>query len=174
MSFKLGVVFALVLGMAAMFVNAGILVVDVREDGPDGHHVFVPVPLALARTALWFVPTKHLAVKEPEFEEHREMVLRLLRELGKAEDADLVEVHDGDESVLVRKVGNHLEVHVSNNSEKVDVRAPLAVVTRILESYDEDRGSFRGSSLSAALGYMPRGNVVHVVGGEEEVRISVW
>jgi len=174
MSFKLGLVFAAVLGMAAMFVNAGILIVDVREGGPDGERIFVPVPLALARTALWFVPDEHLVIKEPEFAEHRELALRLLRELEKAEDADLVEVHDGDEQVLVRKVGNQIEVHVSNGRENVDVRAPLAVVTRILESYDEERGRFRGSGLSAALGYMPRGEVVHVVDGDEEVRIAVW
>jgi hypothetical protein len=174
MSFKLGIVFALVLGMAAMFVNAGILIVDVREEGPEGHCVFVPVPLALARTALWFVPDHKLVVDKPEFAEHRELALRLLRELEKAEDADLVEVTDGDERVLVRKVGNQIEVHVSSDRENVDVRVPLAVVTRILESYDEDRGRFCASALSAALGYMPRGEVVHVVDGDEEVKISVW
>ena len=174
MSFKLGIVFALVLGMAATFINAGVLIVDVREDGPDGNTIFVPVPLALARAALWFVPAEHLTVKEPEFAEHRELALRLLRELEKAGDADLVQVRDGDETVLVRKVGNIVEVHVSSDRENVDVRAPLAVVTRILESYDEETGRFRGSSLSAALGYMPRGEVVHVVDGDEEVRISVW
>jgi hypothetical protein len=97
-----------------------------------------------------------------------------LRELEKAEDADLVEVTDGDERVLVRKVGNQIEVHVSSDRENVDVRVPLAVVTRILESYDEDRGRFCASALSAALGYMPRGEVVHVVDGDEEVKISVW
>ena len=174
MSFKLGIVFALVLGMAATFINAGVLIVDVREGGVDGDHIFVPVPLALARTALWFVPDKHLVIKEPEFAEHRELALRLLRELEKAGDADLVEVRDGGENVLVRKVGNHIEVHVSSDRENVDVRAPLAVVTRILESYDDETRRFRGSALSAALGYMPRGEVVHLLDGDEELRISVW
>lgn len=174
MSFKLGVVFALTLGMMAMFVNAGILIVDVREGGPDGNHVFVPVPLALARAALWFVPDDQLAIDEPEFAEHRELALRLLQELEKAEDADLVEVNDGKQKVLVRKVANQIEVHVSSDRENVDVRAPLVVVTRILESYDADHLRFRGSGLSAALGYLPRGEIVHVVDVDEEVRISVW
>jgi len=134
----------------------------------------VPVPLAIARAALWFVQDDKLAIDEPEFAEHREMALRLLRELEKAEDADLVEVNDGEERVIVRKLGNGIEVHVSSDRENVDVRAPLAVVTRVLESYDEDRGRFRGSGLSAALGYLPRGELVHIVDGDQEVRISVW
>ena len=50
-------------GLAALPVAAGTLVlatgvvmVDVREGGPDGSRIVVPVPLALVRTAAAFVP----------------------------------------------------------------------------------------------------------------------
>src|SRR6185436_4842166 len=80
------------LGVAA----TGVMVVDVREKGPNGAHIVVPVPLALARMALVAAPNVPVRAHGPGLPEgvDREMIGTadaVVKALAEAEDGVLVE-----------------------------------------------------------------------------------
>ena len=59
MLLKIGAVLAAIpLSLVAVVAGTGVVVVDVNQAGPDGHHIVVPVPLLLAESAAVFVPEK--------------------------------------------------------------------------------------------------------------------
>ena len=54
---KVAAILATPLVASGLFLGAtGVLLVDVREGGPDGMHIVVPVPLIVAQAALSFAP----------------------------------------------------------------------------------------------------------------------
>ena len=53
---KLAFILGVPVAMLATVASLGVVVVDVREGGPDGHHIVVPVPLVLAQAALAVAP----------------------------------------------------------------------------------------------------------------------
>ena len=44
------------IALLATIASLGVVVVDVREGGPDGHRIVVPVPLVFAQAALALAP----------------------------------------------------------------------------------------------------------------------
>ena len=154
-----------------LLLSADYAVVDVREGGPDGMRIIVPVPLSLARLALNFAPAEAKYVQVPEIGEYLPYAERIVAELRDAPDGVLVSVEEGDETVRVEKVGDTLEVHVNDGPELVDVTVPLDAVLDIVRAYDGE--GFDTRDLIRAVG-RARGNVVHVRGGEEEVKVWVW
>lgn len=162
-----------VLVVGGAVVNTSVLLVDV--DTPEGPDVTVPVPLPVARAGLWFAPEQARRVKAPELAEHLPRVRKIVKALEDAPDGVFVEVRDRDEYVEIIKEDDDLRVHVIDGSRTtVDVRFPLAAAQKALDAYDRDERTFDTSELVAALGSAPRGELVHVLDGKDEVRISMW
>jgi len=160
----------LLLGLVA---SSGLVVVDVKTS--DGPRIVVPVPLFLARAALGFAPQEAREVEIPELGEYPEIASRLVAELRDCADGILVEVDDGDDHVLIEKVGDEIAIEVSSDDEEVSVRIPLAAASEILDSYDGSRLRVAGildalSSSSSLSGT----DLVHVRSENEEVKIWVW
>lgn len=172
MSTKLAIGFLVVPALfVSLLLSADYAIVDVREGGPGGMHIIVPVPLSLARLALNFAPAEAKYVQVPEIAEYLPYAERIVEELRNAPDGVLVSVEERDESVLVEKVGETLEVHVTAGDAVVDVTVPLDAVLDVLRAYDGE--GFDTRDLIRAIG-RAHGNVVHVRDGEDEVKIWVW
>ena len=169
---KVAAILALPLALLSIVASSSCLVVDVREGGPDGMHIVVPVPLALAQLAVAFVPSEHTRVPCPEAAEFLPMARRIIEELQDMEDIELVRVEDGHELVVVSKIGENLEVEVFGNDEEVKVSLPLYAVEDILASFDGE--TFEASEAIAALRSVSNMDLVHVRDGDEEVKIWVW
>jgi hypothetical protein len=160
----------LLLGLVA---GTGLVVVDVKPS--DGPRIVLPVPLFLAHAALAFAPERATEVEIPELGEYSEIAARLVAELRDCDDAILVEVDDGNDHVLIEKIGGELAIEVSSDREQVSVRIPLAAAAEVLESHDSGRVRVAGvldalSSLSSLSGT----DLVHVKSEDEEVKIWVW
>ena len=165
-----------VLAIPAIFVglllSADYAIVDVRQ--ADGMRIIVPVPLSLARLALNFAPSEAKYVQVPEIAEYAEYMVyaeRIVEELRAAADGVLVSVEERDETVLVEKIGNTVEIHVNDGDAVVDVTVPLDSVLDILRAYDGT--GFDTRDLIRAIG-RAHGNVVHVRDGGDEVKVYVW
>jgi hypothetical protein len=159
---------AIFLGLLA---SADYAVVDVREGGPDGMHIIVPVPLSLARFALNFAPSEAKYVEVPEIGEYLPYAERIVAELRDAPDGVLVSVEERDQTVLVEKIGDILEVHVNDGESVVDVSVPLDAVMDVVRAYD-GRG-FDTRDVLRAVG-RAHGDLVHVRDGDQEVKVWVW
>ncbi len=172
MSTKLVVAFLVVPALfITLLLSADYAIVDVREGGPDGMHIIVPVPLSLARLALNFAPAEAKYVQVPEIAEYLPYAERIVEELRKAPDGVLVSVEERDASVLVEKVGETLEVHVEDGDTVVDVTVPLDAVLDVLRAYDGE--GFDTRDLIRAIG-RAHGNLVHVRDGDREIKIRIW
>jgi hypothetical protein len=150
----------------------GLAVVDIREGGPDGTRLIIPVPLALASTALLFVDQKHEGIQWPGLEQHRDAAIRLARELQRSPDARFVEVEGRGERVTVDKSGGLLIVEVRDGEQEVLVRVPIAALAELIESHDGR--SFSAGDLLAALRKAPPGECVRVHDGDDHVRVWIW
>jgi len=149
------------------------VVVRIEARGPDGISIWMPVPLELAQAALWFVPDRHqrVDVDIAEIEQFRLIVETLLKELEDVEDAELVRISNGDQTVLVHKKDDYFEVVVVTPSENVQVRLAMRTLQELLASFDEGR-----FDLSAALGAFKHssGPMVHVDEPNTEVTLAIW
>jgi hypothetical protein len=169
---KLAAVLSLPLLLVGVAASSSCLVVDVKESGPDGLHIVVPVPLALAHAALAFVPEEHSRVPCPEVAEYLPAAERVVAELIDTPDSELVRVEDEDELVIISKVDHNLEVEVYGRNEEVSVTLPLTAVEEILASFDGER--FEAAEVVAALRGISRTDLLHVRDGEDEVKIWIW
>jgi len=170
---KLAAILSLPLLFVGVMASSSCLVVDVKEGGPDGMHIVVPVPLFLAQIALSFVPEEHTRVPLAEAAEYMPMAERFIAELEKIPDTELVRVEEEDELVVISKVGDVLEVEVfEGDGEQVLVNMPISAVQEILASFDGE--TFEASQAIAALRGISRTDLVHVRDGDEEVKVWIW
>src|SRR6185503_10611787 len=79
----------------------GVAVVDIKDSGPDGHHLTIPVPLMIAQAALTFAPDEAKYVECPKFARYQKVAATILEELEHAPDGVLVEVNDQGDHVLI-------------------------------------------------------------------------
>jgi hypothetical protein len=165
----LKVAVALPLAFVALLASASYVVVDVTA---DGHHFILPVPLVVARAAAAFAPEECSRIACPEFAEYQEATERILEELLIAPDGELVHVQDGDETVLISKFGDALEVEVHSEDEDVSVSVPLEAVLDLVSRYDGE--GFEASDVVKALGQISNSDLVHVRTEDEEVKIWIW
>ncbi len=160
----------LLLGLVA---SSGLVVVDVKPS--DGPRIVVPVPLFLAHAVLGLAPQEARDVEIPELGEYSEIASRIVAELRDCDDAVLVEVDEGDDHVLIEKIGDEIAIEVTSDDEEVSVRIPLAAASEILDSYDGSRlraaGILDALSSSSSLSGT---DVVHVRSENQEVKIWVW
>jgi len=158
--------------MGALLITTDTIVVDVREGGPGGHHILVPVPLPLAKVALNFVPEDETTIVCPELYRYRDTLLRVVEELRYAPDGELVRVEEPGTLVSIVKDGSNLKIEVHEDGTDVDIKFPLKAAVRFLTSLEGEE--FSAKDLVAAATNTMNGQVVHVVDGEDEVTISVW
>ena len=173
MTLKLGVLIGVPLALIALIISSGFAVIDVRESGPDGSHIIVPVPLALARGAALFVPDELTNVEcDEDIERYIPMAERAVAVLREAPDVELVRVEERGELVSIHKRGETLLIHVDErDGEQVRLQVPLESILEVLESYED--GHFDASKLVGAVARVD-GDLVHVKSDDEEVRIWVW
>lgn len=159
---------AIFLGLLA---SADYAVIDVRQGGPDGMRIIVPVPVSLARLALNFAPAEAKYIEVPEIGQYLPYAERIVEELRGIPDGLLVEIEERHTHVIIEKVGENLDIHVEDGSDIVDVTVPLNAVLDVLKAYDGT--GFDTRDVLRAVRHL-RGDVVHVRSDEEEVRIWVW
>jgi hypothetical protein len=159
---------ALVAGVASL----GVMVVDVREGGPSGHHFVVPVPLALAQTALAFVPSEktHVSI-DPEALKHLPVAREVLEALAAGPDGELVRVEEEDELVVVEKKGRTLHVKVRDHGSDVEVNVPLEVA---LAALPDANGRVHTGEIATALWSARFTDLVEVHDGDSHVTVSVY
>jgi hypothetical protein len=119
-------------------------VVDVREGGPDGTRIVVPVPVLLAQTALAFAPP-HVTQVPVDADAARWMPVarKIAAELQTIPDAELVRVQDGEADVRIAKVGDQLQIRVRENGDDVAVNVPLAAADQIFAAFHDGRFDVR-------------------------------
>lgn len=121
--------------LAAAVASTGVVTVDVREEGPSGTRLLVPVPalvldlgLGVAQLA---VPRDELARIRAEVRPFAPGITELARELERCPDATLVEVTSDRESVRVTKRGHTFVVDVDGHDGQVRVVLPARTLTRV-------------------------------------------
>jgi hypothetical protein len=154
----------------------GVLVVDVRESGKDGHHLVVPVPIVVARAALAFAPQERLRVDIAERVGEPAEKLAVAREviaaLAKAEDGELVRVEERDATVLVEKKGDVLHVIVDDRGEHVEVSVPFDMA---LKALPDDSGRISVQDVLASLSEARFRTLAEVRSRDgEHVKVSLW
>jgi hypothetical protein len=170
LAFILGVPIALLATVASL----GVVVVDVREGGPDGSRIIVPVPLVFAQAALTLAP---MAAPEDKLRipgeavEHLGLAREVLEALAAAPDGELVRVEERDELVVVAKEGRFLKVRVTGKRENVSVNVPLHLA---LEAIPGEDGRIRTTALAGALSGVRFTDLVEVHDGNDHVRVWVW
>ncbi len=173
---KLAVVLAVPIAMLATIASLGVVVVDVREGGPNGHRIVVPVPLVAAQAALALAP---LAAPQkamnlqlpPEAVEHMGIAREVLEALAAAPDGEYVRVEEKNEQVVVTKEGRYFKVHVKGPRENVSVNVPLHLALAALPGKD---GRIRTAALAGALSGVRFTDLVDVQDGNDHVRVWVW
>jgi hypothetical protein len=172
---KLAVLLGVPVALLATVASLGIVVVDVREGGPDGHRILVPVPLALAQAALAVAPavapTDKLRIPDREALEHMGLAREVLEALAAAPDGELVRVEERDELVVIAKEGRNLKVRVTGGKEDVSVNVPFALA---LEALPDEDGRIRTVALAGALSAVRFTDLVDVKDGDDHVRVWVW
>jgi hypothetical protein len=171
---KLAVILGMPIAMLATVASLGVVVVDVREGGPNGNHIVVPVPLVFAQAALALAPIAAPDEKlrvPPEAAEHMGLAREVVEALAAAPDGELVRVEERDEQVLITKEGRSLKVHVTGRRESVTVNVPLHLALQALPGKD---GRIRTAALAGALSGVRFTDLVDVKDGNDHVRVWVW
>ena len=118
---KLAVILGVPIALMATVASLGVVVVDVREGGPDGHRIVVPVPLVLAQAAVALAPVAapDKAMRIPEdAAEHMGLAREVVEALAEAPDGEFVRVEERDETVVISKEGRTLKVRVTVASQR--------------------------------------------------------
>jgi hypothetical protein len=153
----------------------GVAIVDVREGGPDGGRIVVPVPLMIAQTALALAPIDagRLDLAEhggPELRRHLRAAREVVVALAEAPDGELVRVEEHGEQVVIEKRGDSLHVRVHDGDDDVEVNVPLDVV---LEAVPAD-GRINPSAVIGALRQARLTKLADVRSGEDHIQVSIW
>jgi hypothetical protein len=155
---------------AGVVAGTGVAWVDVK-DPHEGMHIVVPVPLILAQTAAAFVPAHKAHVKLGKAKQYLPVAREVVEALKGSPDGELVRVEERDEEVVIRKVGQMLEVRVKDHGDNVAVNVPLDAA---LELIQED-GEITPWAAVGALRHARFTQLVEVNSRSgERVKISVW
>lgn len=109
----------------AAFISAGTVQISVREKGPDGFSISLPVPVNLASSALSFIPENEMEEIRAEIGPWMPVVEVVLDELSRCPDGRLIEVEDDRETVSVVKRGGRLVIDVDTRDETVHLSLPI-------------------------------------------------
>jgi hypothetical protein len=171
---KLAFILGVPIAMLATIASLGVVVVDVREGGPDGNRIVVPVPLVFAQAALALAPMAAPVDKlqiPAEAREHMGLAREVVEALAAAPDGELVRVEERDEQVVITKEGRTLKVHVTGKHENVSVNVPLQLALQAIPGPD---GRIKTAALAGALSSVRFTDRVEVQDGKDHVRVWVW
>jgi hypothetical protein len=172
---KLAVILGVPIAILATVASLGVVVVDVREGGPGGHRIVVPVPLVLAQAALAVAPAvapaDKLRIPDNEALEHIGLAREVLEALAEAPDGELVRVEETNEQVLITKEGRSLRVQVRSDDENVNVTVPLHLA---MQALPDRHGRIHTAALAGALSSVRFTDLVDVRDGKDHVRVYVW
>ncbi len=162
----------LLLVPALLLALTGVAVVEVKEGGPDGVHLVLPVPLLAAQIALAAAPAEARKIECPELARYGPIAQRLVGELGALPDCTLVEVRERGQRVMIRKQRADLLVDVDgDDGEEVRCRLPVRALEGVLASYDGH--CFSTAKALRVLRWSARGDLVHVRSGGDLVRVRI-
>lgn len=121
--------------LAASIVQTGLVTVKVHESGPDGTHLYLPVPAILVHAGLAVLPA---LIEDDVWEDVRTdlgewapVAAEALRSVEDAPDAVLVEVENERESVRIEKVGRSLEIRVKDGRDSFEISLPASLLGRV-------------------------------------------
>ena len=162
---------AMPVAAAATIAATGVVVVDVQEPR-GGHHLVIPVPLAVAQAAAAFVPPQKTRVHlGSQAARYLPVAREALDALAEAADAELVRVEEPGQEVSIRKEGELLLIQVSERGQKVDVRVPISLARSVLGSGDQ----ITASQAVWALQRARLTRIVDVQGPDgERVQVTVY
>jgi hypothetical protein len=171
----IGIPLALLATLLTACFATGVAVVDVREGGPDGHRVVVPVPLVIAQAALALAPADatRLDLSEHGGAELREQLRAahgVLEALADAPDGELVRVEEPGTQVVIEKRGGSLHVEVHDGDDDVEVNVPLDAALEAVSG----SGEIDASALVGALRQSRLTKIVDVRSGEDHVQVAIW
>ena len=161
---------AMPLAAGATVAATGVAWVDVREGGPSGTRIVVPVPLLAAELAASFVPMPDLQHEMGEAREHLGVARKVLDALRESPDGELVRVEEKDETVVITKEGDTLRVQVSSLKEDVTVNVPLASAAEVIRP----DGRIDPAAAVRGLRHARFQTLVEVRDGDDHVKISLW
>lgn len=106
----------------------GLIRVDVDETRGQGHHVHVWAPAAIVPMAMHFVPRRQMLRAGEQSAKFMPLVHAVAKELQKYPEAELVEVHDGEQYVRIRTHNGNLLIDADEPGQTVHVSCPLATI----------------------------------------------
>ncbi len=126
--------------LAATVAHSGMVTVQVHETGPQGTHVFVPVPAAAVDLGLgiasFAMPAAERARIAEQIAPYRPALAAMVRELEKCPDATLVDVKSDRQTVRVVKRGARFVIDVNAPDGQVHVAVPAHTVSKIADFLD--------------------------------------
>ena len=123
--------------IAATVVRSGMVMVQVEEKSPDGVSFSAPVPVGLLTFGAGmtrFIDDTDLAEARHELETVRPLLHDLTTELLDAPSFTMVEVHHGEDHVLIYKQGRSLIIDVDNPEARVHLSFPVNLAERVINS----------------------------------------
>jgi hypothetical protein len=171
---KLAILLGVPVALLATVASLGVVVVDVREGGPNGQRIVVPVPLVLAQVAVAVAPAvagEKMRIPDPAALEHMGVARDVLAALAQGPDGELIRVEEPDEQVVITKERRSLHVRVHSAKEDVSVNVPLSLA---LQALPDEHGTIRTTALAAGLGALRFTDLVDVQDGTDHVRIYVY
>jgi hypothetical protein len=137
---KIGLGISGAIALAAGYsLHEGFVGVSVDEHRANGDHVHLIVPAALIPVAMRFAPRHAMDDAARQAGPWLPAVQGIAKELRKFPDAELVEVRDADEYVVIRTQGGKLLIDVESPDETVHVACPLATIEDISEEISVPR-----------------------------------
>jgi hypothetical protein len=167
------VVIAALLALLVAPLFMGWLVVDVKTKGADRHHLWVPLPIGVARIVMVFIPDEELACAAPqELVKHRKLLRTVLDNLATCGDTTLVSVRSPEATVRIATERGKIRLDVDARDAKVHSAFKVEAIRKALERWDgRDVRPHQALELLASLG---RGQLLSVQSDEADVSISYW
>lgn len=106
----------------------GLIRVDVDETRGQGHHVHVWAPAAIVPMAMHFIPRVKMQEAGERAADFMPLVHAVAKELQRYPEAELVEVHDGEQYVRIRTHNGNLLIDAEEPGQTVHVSCPLATI----------------------------------------------
>ncbi|MFP5288646.1 MAG: hypothetical protein ACLGI9_23115 [Thermoanaerobaculia bacterium] len=121
--------------LAASIVHTGLVTVKVNESGPNGTHLYLPVPAILVHAGMTVLPA---LVEEDVWEEVRAdlgewgpVAAEVLRAVEDSPDAVLVDIENDREHVRIEKDGRTLEIRVRDGRDSFEISLPASLLGRV-------------------------------------------
>ncbi len=119
---------ATVLLAGAYTFREGVLRVDVDETRGKGEHVHIWVPAAIVPMAMHFAPQRQMLRAGEQSAKFMPLLHAVAKELRKYPEAELVEVHDGEQYVRIRTHDGQLMIDAEEPGQTVHVSCPLETI----------------------------------------------